>query len=161
LASAAVAASTQLRHDRVMEDIERMLIERECERLVVTYCHYVDHGVASRIADLFTDDGVWTAPGVRMEGREQLLAGFGQREANKQRMSRHVCQNFLCDVIDADHAEGVVYLILYRHDGDPERTVSPISGAEMVGEYRDRFVRTEAGWRLAERNTLATFSSAA
>ena len=142
-----------------MEAIERLLIERECERLVTRYCHYVDHGAASRIAELFTNDGVWTAPGVRMEGREQLLAGFGEREANKQRMSRHVCQNFLCDVIDADNAEGVVYVTLYRHDGDPDRKVAPIQGAEMLGEYCDRFVRTDAGWRFAERNTIAAFAS--
>ena len=63
--------------------------------------------------------------------------------------------------IDGDEAKGVVYVILYRHDGDPERKISPISGAEMLGEYRDRFVRTAAGWRFAERNTLAAFSSAA
>lgn len=160
MASAAVAAHRGLREAVGMEAIERLLIERECERLVTTYCHYVDHGEASRIADLFTEDGVWTAPGVRMEGREQLLAGFGQREANKERMSRHVCQNFLCDVIDAEHAEAVVYLILYRHDGDPARKISPIRSADMVGEYRDRFVRTEKGWRIAERNTIAVFSAA-
>jgi hypothetical protein len=144
-----------------MEPIERLLIERECERLVTTYCHYVDHGEASRIAELFTDDGVWASPGVRMEGREQLHAGFAQREANKARMSKHVCQNFLCNVLDENSAEGVVYLILYRHDGEPDRKISPLAGPEMVGEYRDRFVRTDAGWRFAERDTRPSFHASA
>lgn len=140
-----------------MEDQDRLLIERACERLVTTYCHYVDHGEASRIADLFTAEGVWKGPGVRMEGRGQLLKGFGAREAQAERMSLHVCHNFLCDVVDADHAEGVVYLTLYRHDGDPERKVSPLVGPAMVGEYRDRFVRTPGGWRIAERETRVSF----
>ena len=34
-----------------MDPTERMLIERECERLVTAYCHYVDHGEAATIAE--------------------------------------------------------------------------------------------------------------
>ena len=115
---------------------------------------------AARIADLFADDGVWAGPGVKMDGREQILAGFTRREEQKERMSRHVCNNFLCEVQDADHASGVVYLTLYRHDGDPERKVSPLDGPELVGEYRDRFVRTAAGWRIQDRQIRVSFMRA-
>jgi len=109
-----------------MDDLQRLLIERECERLVTLYCHHVDHGEAAKIADLFSEDGVWAAPGVRMEGQEQLRKGFGSREANTARMSRHVCNNLLLEVIDDDHAEGTVYLTLYRHDGEKGRKTSPL-----------------------------------
>jgi uncharacterized protein (TIGR02246 family) len=141
-----------------MDDLQKLLIERACERLVTEYCHYVDHGEAARIADLFTEDGVWTGGQVVMKGREQLAAGFAQRQANAERMSRHVCQNFLCRVLDENTAEGVVYLTLYRHDGDPARRFSSLQGQpELVGEYRDRFVRTSEGWRIAERHTHVSF----
>ncbi len=140
-----------------MDERERFEIERACERLVTAYCHYVDHGEASRIAELFSEDGVWSSPDVTMSGREQLEKGFGRREAQKERMSRHVCNNFLCDVEDPDHARGVVYLTLYRHDGAETRTVSPLEGPAMVGEYRDRFVRTAEGWRIQERRIRVNF----
>jgi hypothetical protein len=140
-----------------MDDLQRLLIERECERLVTRYCHHVDHGEAAKIADLFSEDGVWAAPGVRMGGRQQLLKGFGAREANTARMSRHVCNNLLLDVIDEDHAEGTVYLTLYRHEGEEERKISPLKGPALVGEYRDRFVRTANGWRFAERRIVVNF----
>ena len=140
-----------------MDQRERLEIERACERLVTAYCHYVDHGEASRIADLFSDDGVWASPGVKMSGRAEIKAGFQRREEQKERMSRHVCNNFLCEVLDADHATGVVYLTLYRHDGDPDRKVSPLDGPEAVGEYRDRFVRTDAGWPIENRRVHASF----
>ncbi len=140
-----------------MDDVTKLLIERECQRLVTAYCHYVDHGEAAKIADLFTEDGVWTGGNITLKGREQLQRGFGRRQANSERMSRHVCQNFLCDVIDEQNASAVVYLVLYRHDGDPEREFSPLPGPELVGEYRDRFVRTSQGWRIAERRTIASF----
>ena len=144
-----------------MNITERHQIERECERLVTRYCHLIDHGQASRVIELFSADAVWSGPGVRMEGREQLQRGFAQREQQSERMSRHVCQNFLCDVIDSDHAEGSVYLVLFRHDGDPERKISPLTGPEMVGEYEDRFVRTPDGWRIAERRTVVSFLASA
>ena len=140
-----------------MEERERLEIERACGRLVTAYCHYVDHGEASRIAELFAADGVWAGPGAEMSGQAQLEAGFRRREAQRERMSRHVCNNFLCNPLDRDHATGVVYLTLYRHDGDPDRAVSPLEGPALVGEYRDRFVRTADGWRFQDRRLHVSF----
>jgi hypothetical protein len=140
-----------------MESLDQLLIERECERLVTAYCHYVDHGEAEKIADLFSDDGIWRGPGVEMNGIEEVRKGFAARQANAGRMSRHVCNNLLINVVDEDNATGTVYLTLYRHDGDVQRRTSPLEGPELVGEYRDRFVRTAAGWRFAERDTMVSF----
>ena len=140
-----------------MDDLQRLLIGRECERLVTRYCHHVDHGEAAKVADLFSSDGVWTGPGVRIEGQEQVRKVFAAREANAARMSRHICNNLLLEVIDDSHAEGIVYLTLYRHDGEEGRKVSPLEGPALVGEYRDRFVRTTEGWRFEERRILVNF----
>ena len=141
-----------------MDSLQRLLIERECERLVVAFCHYADHGEAQRIADLFTADGVWTAPGVvTMVGREQLLEGLGARQAKSWRTSRHVCSTLRLEVLDVDHAEGVVYVTIYRYDGHEGEGPCPLEGPLMVGEYRDRFVRTTDGWRFARREVSAAF----
>jgi len=140
-----------------MDELKRLQIERECQRLVTAYCHYVDHGEAERVAELFSEDGVWSSPEVTMDGREQVRKGFAQRQANVARMSRHVCNNQLVDVIDENHAEGTVYLTLYRHDGKEGRRLSPLEGPAMVGEYRDRFVRTPDGWRIARREIGVSF----
>ncbi len=140
-----------------MDDQERLLIERACERIVTLYCHYVDHGEAGRIADLFSKDGVWRSPEITMDGIDEVRAGFARRQANRARMSRHVCNNCVIDVIDEDHAEGLVYLTLYRHDGKEGRRLSPLEGPQLVGEYRDKFVRTPDGWRFAEREIGVSF----
>jgi hypothetical protein len=135
-----------------MEIVERIAIERECQRLVTSYCHYVDHGEAAKIAELFTDDGEWLSADIKMIGKEKLRKGFAGRQANTARMSRHVCNNLLIDVIDEDNAEGVVYLTLYRYDGEVGRKFSPMDEQPaMVGEYRDKFVRTDEGWRFSKR----------
>ena len=141
-----------------MDVSKRLEIESECARLVALYCHYVDHGEAARIADLFAKDGAWRSPEVTMQGVDEVRRGFASRQANTARMSRHVCNNLVVDVIDEDHAEGCVYLTLYRHDGEEGRALSPMEDQPvLVGEYRDRFVRTGDGWRFADREIGVSF----
>jgi uncharacterized protein (TIGR02246 family) len=143
-----------------MDALARLLAERACERLVTEYCHLVDHGEAARIAELFTEDGVWSSPENTMTGREAIARGFARRQANTARMSRHVCGNVLIDVTGADQATGVCYLTLYRHDGVPERATSPSDVPAIVGEYRDTFARNADGWRFKRREIVVSFVKA-
>ena len=140
-----------------MTSEQTLWIERECARLVAQYCHYIDHGAAAKVAELFASDGTWTAPGVSMNGQGELRAGFKTRQDNAARMSRHVCNNLLIDVVDENNATGSVYLTLYTFDGEEGRTVSPLEGPNLVGEYNDVFVRTEEGWRFQSRATTFEF----
>jgi ketosteroid isomerase-like protein len=141
-----------------VDDTAKLLIERACGRLVTQYCHFVDHGEAARVGELFTEDGVWASPETTMTGREAIVRGFQRRQDNTARISRHVCENLLVEVIDADTATGVVYLTLYRHDGEPGAPTAPAQAPAIVGEYRDRFVRTPEGWRIQRRDVVASFT---
>ncbi|MGA0600974.1 nuclear transport factor 2 family protein [Caulobacter sp. KR2-114] len=140
-----------------MDDVERLLIERACARLVARYCHLVDHGEAERVADLFTEDGTWSSPEQMMDGREAIARGFRRRQDNRGRISRHVCENLLVEVQDAERAAGVVYLTLYREDGPPGRPYATALVPALIGEYRDVFVRTPDGWRIRSRETVVSF----
>ncbi|HWA62655.1 MAG TPA: nuclear transport factor 2 family protein [Caulobacteraceae bacterium] len=142
-----------------MDETERSGIERACARLVTQYCHFVDHGEAERIAELFAEDGSWRSPEQVMAGREAIARGFRRRQDNTGRLSRHVCDNLLVEVVDADHATGVVYLTLYREDGEPGRPYATLTPA-LLGEYRDTFVRTPEGWRFHTRETIVAFRPA-
>lgn len=136
---------------------KQALIERACERLMIEYCHLVDHGEAARAANLFTEDGVWTTSGSSSSGRDEIRKGFQARQDMVGRMSRHVCTNALIDVLDRNSAKGVVYLTLYRHDGVPDRATSPTQPPVMIGEYRDEFKRTAEGWKFHRREFVVSF----
>lgn len=140
-----------------MDAAQRVLIERDCERLVTAYCQFVDHGQADRVPDLFAENGTWCGPGAKMTGQKELRDGFASRQADAMVMSRHICNNLLVEVIDEDHATGCAYLTLYRHEGKPSRRVSPLDGPLLVGEYRDRFVRTDTGWKFETRDLEICF----
>lgn len=133
-----------------------------CEQLVTKYAHFIDFGSAGRVAELFSEDGVWESGSTRMAGLDEIRRGFLARQAVSTRTSRHVCTTFALDFLGGDEAEGTVYLTLYRHDApepEPERA-APLSGPFAVGEYRDRFVRTAEGWRIKHRRFSPAFLAA-
>lgn len=142
-----------------MDDFERMVAERACERLIVEYCRRVDFGDAGRIADLFTEDGIWSGVDLVLTGRAEIREWFVRREALSRRVSRHVCTNVGVDVVAADEARSICYLINYRHDrreGDDAMPV-PADVPKFVGECRDHFRRTPDGWRFAQRHVDVAF----
>jgi ketosteroid isomerase-like protein len=142
-----------------MDDTQTLMIERACMRLITDYSHFVDSGEAARVADQFTEDGVWAWGKTILDGQAAVRRGFERRQANVGLISRHVCTNIKLDIVDADHVEGVTYLTLFRHDGEPGRATSPAEAPSMIGEYRDRFTRTADGWRFQRRDLFVEFMS--
>jgi len=134
------------------EGTNRLIAERACERLMYQYARFVDSGEAARIADLFTDDGVWTAAdGRSMDGQDQIRAAFTARQALTRRLSRHVITNVLIDVHSGTEASGTAYLVNYRHDGtgDTVERPGPARHPKFVGDYHLGFRCVDGEWRIA------------
>lgn len=129
-------------------------IERECARLVLRSLRAFDERDWKTYATLFAEDGVFiraNAPAEPLLGREAIHRALAQRPAS--RLTRHLCTNLEIEVLDAEHARGFCYVLLYAGDASqPEIAGSrPADGVQRVGEYRDAFVRTPAGWRIGRR----------
>ena len=141
-----------------LADVDRMVIESACRDLVYRYAALVDDGHAQEVPDLFTEDGLWTAPGTEMRGRAELAEGFAHRARRTERVSRHVCTNFHLSAVSTEEATGSVYLTLYRHDRDDDATdLLPEAQPVLVGVYRDRFARSGSDWLIAERRLEVDF----
>jgi hypothetical protein len=142
-----------------MNDLDRMVVERACERLIVEYSRLVDFGEAAAVADLFTEDGRWQGTDLVLEGREQIRAWFERRQGVTRRVSRHVCTNLAVEVVSPSEARSLSYLINYRHDrreGDEAMPV-PVEVPKFVGELSDGFRLTDAGWRFSSRLVTTAF----
>ncbi len=134
--------------------------ERACARLVLRSLRVFDERDWTAYAALFTEDGVFiraNAPGEPLIGREAIRRALEERPAS--RLTRHLCTNLEIDVLDGDHARGFCYLLLYAGDeSQPDAAGSrPADGVQRVGEYRDTFVRTSAGWRIGRREGRLVF----
>ncbi|MBK8063807.1 MAG: nuclear transport factor 2 family protein [Betaproteobacteria bacterium] len=79
-------------------------------------------------------------------------------------VTRHVCANLAVEAIDADHARGVMYFLLYKHDhaaaGTDAGKPAPLGPPETLGEYHDEYLRTAEGWRIARRVAKGVFRRA-
>ncbi len=142
-----------------MNEIDVLLAERACERLLVEYSRRVDYGEAAAVADLFVPDGVWVGVDLELQGRDAIREWFTRREGLDRRVSRHVTTNVAVQTDGPDRAEVLSYLINYRFDrpdGDRRMPV-PADVPKYVGECRDVLVRTDDGWRFARRAVSVAF----
>ena len=141
-----------------MDDLQRLLAERACERLINEYARRVDFGEAAAIADLFTEDARWEGHQV-FEGQARIREWFEGRQGVSRRVSRHVCTNALVEVLSPTAARSRCYMINYRHDreeGDDSLPV-PTEVPKYVGELEDEFRLTDEGWRFSRRRVSVAF----
>lgn len=128
------------------------------EQLLNRYCHLVDRGDVEGVIALFTDDAV-LAPtyegAARHVGRAAIRAWYTRYAATTIAGARGLRHKISTAVIDVtgDGADAVCYL-----DAD---SVSRANGRRTLvgGRYEDRLVRTEAGWRFAERRIVIDYAT--
>ena len=138
-----------------MTEAERDLIERACEKLSIAYARHIDFFEYDAFADLFTDDGELEVMGAPLKGREAMMGFLKGRPANRK--SLHIFTNIWTNVLDANTAEGVTYLSLFRADQDGKGPVK-VPGPMMAGYYNDKFIRTAKGWRIQRREGHILFT---
>ncbi len=76
-----------------MTDLERLIAERACERLIVDYAALNDAGDWEAVAALYVPHGRMSRPSAPddfIEGRDAILAAFKSRPP---RVTRHICAN--------------------------------------------------------------------
>ncbi|MCI4592446.1 nuclear transport factor 2 family protein [Sphingobium sp. BYY-5] len=129
-----------------MTEEQRRAIEQDCARLIALYANLNDAGRWEDVAALYAPDGRMARPTAAddwIEGRDAILAAFLARPA---RTTRHVCSNIVIEVLSDGEATGESAMLLFTGEA-----------ASKVGSFHDRFVRTDAGWRFAERRGSLIF----
>ncbi|WP_330349932.1 nuclear transport factor 2 family protein [Streptomyces sp. NBC_00582] len=129
-----------------MDPIAQLLAERACRRLLLDLVRRLDLDEPGSVAELFTEDGVWTWPeGDRLvKGRAALRAHFGSRPADRH--ARRLMADVRVEVTSPDTARATSYFTTYRMD--PAPGPAPVG----IGHYEDTLHRTPDGsWLLAAR----------
>lgn len=108
--------------------------------------------------DLFTEDATWAvlSDGIlgaqERRGRDQILEGVRERRRDGMQgpgtSTRHALHTVQVRFASADEAWATCYWHYYKE------TTSPSPVLAGMGEYRNRVVRTPAGWRLARREIV-------
>jgi hypothetical protein len=124
-------------------DIQTLADRAEITDLFVNLGRCLDDHDFDGLKDILTEDVVGTTPGGTQEGRDALIA---QARANHEGYERlaHQFSSILVDV-QGDTATVRAYVAgSFGHADRPE----PVR--LLVGQYRNKLVRTAQGWRISE-----------
>jgi hypothetical protein len=116
-------------------------------RLVTEIAWRIDHGKADTVHELFVHEGEMDLGQTSLKGREKIRE-WGRERVKATYTTRHACMNMRFIADGDDRAEGTTLLIQYLDEGDGRGTTLP----RAIGEDRDRFMRTEQGWRFVSRS---------
>ena len=144
-----------------MNEIDIVLAERACERVIVDSALFNDRREWAALAALYTPDGVVVRPsGQRLDGRAAIEAAYAAGPS--ARVTRHLCANIRVEVDgpDAARATTTVLIVSGVSTDEPEVAFGVLpSERHLVGEFADRLVRTDEGWRIAERHASLTMNT--
>ena len=135
---------------------ERKRIEQECRDLVNRLVQYSDHHLKKESSELFTADGTWIRGGTPYTGWTAIIDSF---KGSPTEFIRHLATGTVVDVEDERSARGVTYYLVYRHDPKTSgpKLPMPLERPFSMGEWHDRFVKTDEGWRFSHREVKRLF----
>lgn len=136
-----------------MDRQTRREIEAECVSLSHAFAYHLDHKEYDALAALFVPDGTFVRTGVRLEGRERILATMRQRPADQ--FTRHVTTNFHFTHVEDDLARGVFYNLSYFAFTPAKPPFAYEPQRMMLLDFIDTYTRTPEGWRFLERDARA------
>ena len=112
----------------------------EIEEVIAIYGHIVDDDAWDRAHLVFADDFVFDFSEFgrpNLNGTTELQAALRHRKVYS-----HHSTNIVIQEVDDDTARVRSKFIGFSNEGPP-----------ISGDYRDVFVRTDAGWRLSRRRS--------
>jgi hypothetical protein len=116
------------------------------QRTIGLYGQLLDDLRMEEWCRLFTEDAVWTMPGVRLEGRGRIARGVRKMEPDTPGLVRHLAFTPVIELDGEDSARAWTdFLFLVRDNlSDPWKTL-------LAGRYCDTLVREDEIWRFKVR----------
>ena len=131
-----------------MDDLQRLTIEAACTRLMHQFSWSVDAMDYDAVVALFTPDCVFGRADVFYQGHDGLRQSLNGRP--RDRVTRHISANLVIDIVDADHARGKAYCLVFGHRGPLSANGEAALGVpDSLILYTAEFKRMPDGWRIS------------
>ena len=128
-----------------------------CRALITAYAVTRDQVDSDAFGALFADDAEFVFGKNHVKGPAAIVALMQERA--KGTTTRHLMTTAHIKSIDADHAEGVSYFVVFseppmKKGGQP----IPSEGPRAIIEYHDKFVRKAGVWKFARREVKLVYA---
>lgn len=135
----------------MVDELQQMLIEHACQKLIIEYGHRIDRHDAAGFAALFAQDAAYkpAAEPVPLLGREAIWRWACDYPA--ERLTRHLCTNILVGVLSTDRAVSSSYAVVFREPNANGNGISARVTPRAIVKYHDEFRRTGEGWKFSSR----------
>ena len=128
--------------------LQRLINERDLRRLAELYAQGADRRDKALWSSIFTEDGLIEAPGIRLEGRANIVAALDAM-ATRYVATQHRVHNQVVQ-IDGDSAHGETYSTADHVPVDAE----PRTVVTWAIRYQDRWRRADGRWLFSERRLV-------
>ena len=130
-------------------EFDTLRAELECAQVLTRFVGHLDRREYDLLLGLVTPDCIWRGT-TDARGREQIRARLESRPIDM--ITLHLITNIVVTIVDESRAEAKSYLCVHRFDGEGNAS-APLATAvpHTLGVYDDTLVRTDQGWRIAER----------
>ncbi|MGI9327454.1 MAG: nuclear transport factor 2 family protein [Pseudomonadales bacterium] len=126
-------------------------VEAACARLIMDYALYRDQGNGEALANLFTEDAVLLMNGETFTGHTALKARA--TNSSDSPFLTHLMSTVQIYPESVSRARGLSYVSVYL--GSPGAAAAKRASLAAVGEYRDQFIKTNQGWKIARREYVS------
>ena len=135
-----------------MSDMNVILAERACTRLMLEYCECVDTRQFERLVSLFAKDGVLNRTDTgEIRGHAAIKAFFDVLTTDPL---IHAATNLLVTMTGPDTAEGTSYVTVYRSYRQNATGLPKLEVPYVVAKYVDKFVVENGEWKIGYRDTI-------
>ncbi|HWX50027.1 MAG TPA: nuclear transport factor 2 family protein [Roseomonas sp.] len=139
-----------------MDESRKAALILGCQQAVLRFYSALDAGDFAAVAAAMAPEGVWHRQGRHLRGPGEVAAALAERPAG--RITAHLVQNLVIDLLDETTAEARFHSLVYRHDAGPgAEGAAPLGAPLSISRSRDR-LRLEGGeWLVVERGSTRVF----
>ena len=137
-----------------LSETERRNIEQACAALCIDYCEFIDAKDFAALLRVFAEDSIFVSPATpdrEIRGTGAIVAALSGIPSTL--FTQHLAFNIRIHAESTNTATGSCRILIYMADATEAESPEGRKAAprQVIGIYRDRYLRTASGWRIAER----------